>query len=95
MLPDKSGRHLWRDIQKPSEWMFTDELYTTTFTNGAFYHHKNITFPVRRQDPFYNYGMYLSVKEDKPIDNNFEITATEYDDSFAEYISENNKSTCF
>lgn len=94
MLPDKSGRHLWRDIQKPSEWMFTDELYTTTFTNGAFYHHKNITFPVRRQDPFYNYGMFLS-KNKKRIDNNFEITATEYDDSFEEYISENNNSTCF
>lgn len=94
MIPDKSGRHLWRDIQKPSEWMFTDELYTTTFTNGAFYHHKNITFPVRRQDPFYNYGMFLS-KNEKRIDNNFEITATEYDDSFEEYISENNKSTCF
>jgi hypothetical protein len=94
MLPDGSGRHLWKNLQPPSEWSFTDDLYTTTFTNGAFYHHQNITFPVKRQDPFRKYNMIL-MKDNLPVDNNYEIPATELDNSNVEYVSTNNGSTCF
>jgi hypothetical protein len=94
MLPDGSGRHLWKDIQLPSEWMFTDELYTTTFTNGAFYHQKNIIFPVRRQDPFGKYSMVLK-KNGAPINNNYEMLATEFDYSSVEHMLTNTGASCF
>ena len=93
MLPDNSGAHLWRNIQAPSEWLYTDELYTTPFTNGAFYHHTNITFPVRRQDPFNKYSTTILV-DDVPINNNFEIPATEFDYSNVEVLT-NNYPTCY
>ena len=93
MLSDNSGTHLWRNIQNPSEWSYIDELYTTPFTNGAFYHHTNITFPVRRQDPFNKYSTRIIV-DDAPINNNFEIPATEFDYSNADILT-NNESSCF
>lgn len=93
MLPDSSGRHLWKNIQKPSEWKYTDELYNTTFTNGAFYHHTNITFPVKRQDPFHEYNMVV-LKDGIAINNNFEIPSTEYDYSLDEYVV-TDMITCF
>ena len=83
MLPDTSGRHIWKDIQAPSSWFYTDELYTTPFTNGAFYHHTNITFPLRRQDPFRKYGMIIK-DEYNNIINNYELPANEYDYSDVE-----------
>ena len=83
LLPDTSGRHLWKEIQAPSSWFFTDELYTTPFTNGAFYHHKNITFPLRRQDPFKKYNMTV-LYNDEEI-NNYEIPTNEYEYSDVEY----------
>lgn len=94
MLPDGSGRHLWKDLQQPSTWSFTDELYNTTFTNGAFYHHQNIVFPVRRQDPFEKYGMCI-MDANGPIQNNFKIHSTEFDNSSVEFIIPNNSSSCF
>ena len=33
------------------------ETYDMPFSNGAFYIHNNITFFVRRQDPFNEYGL--------------------------------------
>ena len=95
MLPDGSGRHLWRNIQQPSTWSLTDELYNTTFTNGAFYHHQNIIFPVRRQDPFQKYGMYIKDGGGKPAPNNFRIQGTEFDNSNTEFITPNITSSCF
>lgn len=94
MIPDGSGRHLWKDITPPSEWRFTEELYTTPFTNGAFYHHKNITFPVRRQDPFKKYNMVL-MRDNLPVDDNFEIPASEYDYSSLEHNIKTNNTSCF
>ena len=96
MLPDGTGRHLWREVVKPSELTFVSDLYDTVFTNGAFYHHKNITFPVQRQDPFHLYGMYI-VGEDgeTQIKNNFAITSTEMDISSDVYIPENDYKTCY
>jgi hypothetical protein len=78
----------------PSEWNFTEELYTTPFTNGAFYHHKNITFPVRRQDPFQKYNMVL-MRNNLPVDDNFEIPAIEYDYSSLEHNINTNNTSCF
>ena len=98
MLPDGSGRHLWKDLQQASTWSFTDELYNTTFTNGAFYHHQNIVFPVRRQDPFEKYGMcIMDVNESglTPMQNNFKIHSTEFVNSNVEFITPNNSSSCF
>jgi hypothetical protein len=94
MLTDGSGRHLWKDIQPPSEWIFTDELYNTPFTNGAFYHQQNLIFTVRRQDPFKKYSMTL-FKDGEPINNNYEIPATEFDNSNVEFKATNNTSSCF
>jgi hypothetical protein len=95
MLPDGSGRHVWRELIKPSELRFNSELYNTPFTNGAFYHHINITFPVQRQDPFGEYGMYLKgLNSGVKIENNFEISSNEMDISYDEYIPEKN-ATCF
>lgn len=98
MLPDGSGRHLWKDLQQPSTWSFTDELYNTTFTNGAFYHHQNIVFPVRRQDPFEKYGMCIMDVNGSiltPMQNNFKIRGTEFDNSNVDFITPNNSSSCF
>lgn len=83
MLPDTSGRHLWREIQAPSTWFFTDELYTTPFTNGSFYHQTNIIFPLQRQDPFKKFDM--TVKYNGEEVNNYEIPSNEYDYSDVEY----------
>lgn len=94
MLPDNTGRHIWRDVLKPTELTFTSDIYDTTFTNGAFYHHANITFPVRRQDPFGTYGMYAK-KDGAPLKNNFELPSTEIDISGDEYIIENENTSCF
>lgn len=93
MLPDTSGKHMWKELIKPSEWSYWNILNSTPFTNGAFYHQANIIFPVRRQDPFQKYDMI--VKEDGvPLNNNFEIPATEYDYSVDEYVL-TDKTTCF
>lgn len=95
MLPDGTGRHLWRDVVKPSALSFSSDIYNTPFTNGAFYHHTNITFPVRRQDPFGTFGMYAT-KNGLKLENNFEIPSTEIDVSGDEYIFEaDNTNSCF
>lgn len=94
ILPDGSGRILWRDIKKPSKYMFNDELYKTTFTNGAFYHQKNINFFVKRQDPFHEYGMFVKDENGNDINNNFRIPSTEFDYSVDDF-KEKNDFTCF
>ena len=66
-----------------------DDLYKIPFTNGAFYHHMNINFYVKRQDPFREYNMFV-----KGIDNDFEIKSNEYDYSFDEFLEKNDR-TCF
>lgn len=94
MLPDGTGRHIWRNIIKPSSLSFLSELYDIPFTNGAFYHHTNITFPVRRQDPFRDFGMQIK-KDGKILENNFEVPATELDVSVEDYVFETNNISCF
>lgn len=94
MLPDGSGMHLWKEIQKPSTYTFMDELYEIPFTNGAHYHHKNINFFLKRQDPFKEYKMFIKDENGLQIDNNFELNSIEYDNSKDEYVREYNTS-CF
>ena len=93
MIPDGTGRHLWKDLIKPSELTFMDDLYRIPFTNGAFYHHTNINFFLRRQDPFHNFGMFAK-KDGIQINNNFEVPTIEYDYSGVEHIFENDSTIC-
>jgi hypothetical protein len=96
MIPDGTGRHLWRDIMSPIAYAHDSELYDVPFTNGAFYHHTNIIFPVRRQDPFKTFGMFPT-KDGVQIDSSLEIPSTELDTSdYDEKISKIKENTlCF
>jgi hypothetical protein len=84
---------MWKEVINPSEWSYWGDLYTIPFTNGAFYHHTNVIFPVRRQDPFQKYDMVVK-KDGIPLNNNFEIPSNEYDYSIDEYVTTENTS-CF
>jgi hypothetical protein len=94
-IPDGSGRYMWRDIVKPSEYNYMDELYNLTFTNGSLYHHKNITLPVKRQDPFGKYGMFVKDEYGEKNDNKFEVPSKEADYSADELYDKNDKPVCF
>jgi hypothetical protein len=72
-MPNTSGIALWKDIIKPSSYLYNDELYSLPFTNGAFYHHQNIIFPIKRQDPFEKFGIRNCIKSN----NNFDISPEE------------------
>ena len=89
ILPDNTGRALWRNVKIPSEYTFMDELYKIPFTNGAFYHYTNINFFVKRQDPFREYGMIVNGAE-----SDTEIPSNEFDKSIDEYNVKKD-STCF
>lgn len=56
---DGSGIYKWRDFESFEYIKSDSELYDSTFTNGAHYHHKNINFFLRRQDPYGIYGLNL------------------------------------
>ena len=97
ILPDATGRHIWKDIVLPSDYAYDSDLYKIPFTNGAFYHHTNIMLPIRRQDPFKLYDTYIWSMENnerKILNNNFDISATELDISDIEYIQET-QTSCF
>jgi hypothetical protein len=52
------GRWLWRDLLDIG---FSDTSNTPLdypFLNGCHYIHQNYCFPIRRQDPFGQYGLY-------------------------------------
>lgn len=94
MIPDGTGRHLWRDLKKPSEYTVDDSLYSIPFTNGAFYHHATINFPVRRQDPFGRFEMFVKDENGDKLLNNFDILATELETANDEQESENTYTSC-
>ena len=56
-LKDGSGKYIWRDLMPFSKIPADNELYDSQFTNGAHYHHKNILFYLKRQDPDGEYGI--------------------------------------
>lgn len=91
---DNSGLCAWKNITPPSEYNFTDELSNIPFTNGSFYHHKNINFVIRRQDPFGKYEMYLKDANNKSVEI-FKTPVSEFDLTPYEYIIDTNSSSCF
>lgn len=96
MLPDGSGRHIWRDMVKPSKITFTSDMYNTVFTNGAFYHQENILLPVRRQDPFGEFRNFVYASDGvTKIKNNFTVSSKELDITFDEYVNEMEGGLCF
>jgi hypothetical protein len=54
---NKTQSFVWRGITPPSEMNSEMELYDTPFTNGRLYIEKNITFFLRRQDPYGDFGL--------------------------------------
>ncbi len=48
---------IWKDVILPSETPSNASTYNMPFSNGSFYIHQNITFFLRRQDPFGVYGL--------------------------------------
>ena len=55
---DTSSRNfVWRSLLSPSLVPQDRETHDMTFANGRFYVEKNITFFLRRQDPFADFGL--------------------------------------
>lgn len=48
---------IWKDVILPSETPSNASTYNMPFSNGAFYIHQNVTFFLRRQDPFNDYKL--------------------------------------
>lgn len=51
---------VWRGIKAPSEMRRDMELYDIPFANGRFYIEKNITFFLKRQDPYGDFGLSVA-----------------------------------
>ena len=77
-IKDGTGRYVWRELMSFEEMPTDSELYNSQFTNGAHYHHKNISFYLKRQDPDGVYGigklplkmnMFLIESEKKNVQN--------------------------
>ena len=73
-----------------SEVPLENELHDSQFTNGAHYHHKNISFYLKRQDPKGEYGIGLEPENFSP----FIIDNVEKDVSYAEYKVDNGNIKC-
>lgn len=92
MVPNKSGACLWRDLILPSNYSYGTDLYNTPFANGSFYHHENIVFPVRRQDPDKEYVL----KNVDTTNNQFYIPSDEKPLTLSDdYINNNFNGLCF
>ena len=90
-LEDGTGRYLWRDVLSYSDMTPDDELYDDTFTNGAHYHHKNIMFYLKRQDPHEDYGIG---KEPDDVGILLLGGAENKDISYADYMQEGEGTVC-
>ena len=55
---------VWRGNTPPSEMSKDKELFDMPFANGRFYVEKNITFFMRRQDPFGEFGLLWAKSND-------------------------------
>lgn len=53
----KDGRYIWRDLLDIGFNDMNEETLDYPFLNGAHYLHNNISFPLKRQDPFGLYGL--------------------------------------
>lgn len=69
------GRFLWRDLLDIGFNDAKEELLDYPFVNGCQYIHQNYCFPLKRQDPFAQWGLYYfkfpSDPIGNPITNNF------------------------
>lgn len=96
-FPKENGLALWRDYVKPSNYPYDSDLNSIPFTNGAFYHHSNITFPVQRQDPDNEYRRHLFKDNNSYETNNkFYISSSvkpiDFDD---DYVITSSNGVCF
>ena len=81
-LNDGSGKYIWREMIPFEEMPLENELHDSQFTNGAHYHHKNISFYLKRQDPK---GEYSIGKEPYAVQSYFLINDESKDISKYEY----------
>jgi hypothetical protein len=58
----KEESFVWREVLPYSQTNENSEIGDVTFTNGAIYRQQNITFELRRQDPFGEYGLQMPKK---------------------------------
>lgn len=56
-------KFVWRDVLLPSEVTNDEELSEMMFTNGANYIHSNVTFFLKRQDPFGKNGLSVQKRD--------------------------------
>lgn len=91
-IKDGSGRYIWREVMKHSDMLSDNELYNDLFTNGAHYHHKNISFYLKRQDPDGRYGIGLEPKNTASF---FSVEGRKNEEvSYAEYQKEEEGNIC-
>ena len=69
------GRYLWRDLLDIGFNESDAVALDYPFLNGSHYRYKNISFNVRRQDPFSQWGLYYS---NFPADPIGETTSTKF-----------------
>lgn len=63
----KEQSFVWRDVLSPSEVDIDSDIHDMMFSNGANYIHTNITFFLRRQDPFAEYGLLEPKSQDRKL----------------------------
>ena len=90
-LEDGTGRYVWREIKKNINVLPGDETYNSFFANGCIYYHNNITFYLKRQDPFKTNGLNTGYNIDG-ITGASECTSK--DITSAEYIEEGRGEIC-
>lgn len=88
---DGSGKYVWRELKSFADITSDSELYDSMFKNGAHYHHKNISFYLKRQDPEGEYGIG---KEPQKLSEYFIIENEHKDVSKLEYIKETDSVKC-
>lgn len=93
LLPDGTGRYLWRSVESYADMDIDNELYDTPFTNGAHYFHRNVMFYLKRQDP---YGIYGIGNEPSDLSAwfQFSVNGKDKDVSYAEYVEEGGGTVC-
>ena len=92
-LKDGTGRYVWRDVMSFADMTSENELYDDVFTNGAHYHHVNVMFYLRRQDPTGEFGIGNEPAWAKDLMLISGDTKEDYV-SYAEYFNEGEGTVC-
>lgn len=92
-LKDGTGRYVWREVMSFADMTSENELYDDVFTNGAHYHHVNVMFYLRRQDPTGEFGIG---NEPAWASEFMLISGKTKEDyvSYAEYVNEGEGTIC-